>query len=609
MTISVTVLFNLNGSATHPDGSLLVGAGGNLLGTTQYSNQSGYGVTYELTSTGTGYASSPTVLAGFDGIGSDGAIPTGGVIADAQGDLFGTTAYGGTNGDGTVYEIVNTPTGYASGAVILANFNGTDGSDPQGGVAIDANGDLFGTTTGGGSGSVGTVFELARTPTGYATAPTSLVSFDSNDGGNPIGRLIIDANGDLLGTTQGFGAIFHSPYNDGTVFEISNTPTGYATMPTTLATFDGTNGSGPGNLTEDAHGNLFGATTNGGTGENDGTLFEIVNTPTGYASAPTILYNFYLGTGNAYPNTGLLVDASGNLFGTAAGSAYDPGTVFELANTGTGYASAPTTLVNFISFNGTDEDYVLGDSPATGLATDGTGDLFGTTQAGGSSNAYGTIFEITGSGFVASPVTCFAEGSRIDTARGEVAVEALRIGDLAKVLLGGNLAPVIWIGRRQVWCRQHPRPEQVWPVRVKAGAFGSGAPRRDLWLSPNHAVFINGMLIPVKYLINGTTIAQVPRHSIVYYHVELPRHDVIWAEGLPTESYLDTGDRWSFDNADGAIRLSPEFSRAKGVDRLWEAYGCAPMIVTGPALDAARQHVERCSVQISPPPAGTLVAA
>jgi hypothetical protein len=126
-------------------------------------------------------------------------------------------------------------------------------------------------------------------------------------------------------------------------------------------------------------------------------------------------------------------------------------------------------------------------------------------------------------------IPCFAEGTLIRTIRGDVPVEGLKEGDLVPTELGGTAAPVVWIGRRTVDCARHPEPRKVWPVRVRPGAFGPGRPARDLWLSPDHAVFFEGVLIPVKYLINGAAIAQVPVDRVTYYHVELPRHDVILA--------------------------------------------------------------------------------
>ena len=105
-------------------------------------------------------------------------------------------------------------------------------------------------------------------------------------------------------------------------------------------------------------------------------------------------------------------------------------------------------------------------------------------------------------------VACFAEGTRIETETGPVAVEDLMIGDRL-VTDDGTREPIVWIGQRTVNCAAHPQPESVWPVRVRAGAFGENVPERDLYLSPDHAVFVNDVLVPVKLLINGTTIAQV----------------------------------------------------------------------------------------------------
>ncbi len=105
-------------------------------------------------------------------------------------------------------------------------------------------------------------------------------------------------------------------------------------------------------------------------------------------------------------------------------------------------------------------------------------------------------------------VACFAAGTRILTTRGEVPVEHLAIGETVPTLSGLALAPVRWIGHRTIDCRRHPRPESVWPVRVRAGAFGVGRPLRDVVLSPDLAVSLDGALIPVRYLENGATIIQ-----------------------------------------------------------------------------------------------------
>jgi hypothetical protein len=146
-------------------------------------------------------------------------------------------------------------------------------------------------------------------------------------------------------------------------------------------------------------------------------------------------------------------------------------------------------------------------------------------------------------------VACFAAGTRILTHAGEIPVEALRIGDRVPTLPGGRSATVRWLGYRQIECARHVRPQEVWPVRVQAGAFAPDTPRRDLFLSPDHAVFLGGVLIPVRYLVNGISISQIEAARVEYWHVELDRHAVLLADWLPAESYLDTGNRSAF--ADG----------------------------------------------------------
>jgi hypothetical protein len=191
--------------------------------------------------------------------------------------------------------------------------------------------------------------------------------------------------------------------------------------------------------------------------------------------------------------------------------------------------------------------------------------------------------------FVLAPtVPCFASGTRIETETGMAAVEDLRVGQ--RVVTGdGRLEPIIWIGSRQVNCRQHPKPVTVWPVRVNRGAFARHVPDRDLWLSPQHAVFLDGVLIPIKHLINSSTIAQVAVDMVTYYHVELRQHDLLLAEGLPAESYLDTDDHADLAGGD-VVRLHPDFSTiSTEMIGIWEARGYAPLVVTGAKLDAARK--------------------
>jgi hypothetical protein len=226
----------------------------------------------------------------------------------------------------------------------------------------------------------------------------------------------------------------------------------------------------------------------------------------------------------------------------------------------------------------------------TGIGTvtleNGSTEVASLTMLG--SYASNAFFVAAGSGDTVLSLNppCFAAGTRIATPRGEVPVEALRMGDEV-TLASGGAAPIVWIGLRRVDCRSHPEPHQVWPVRISRGAFAPGVPRRDLFLSPDHAVFAEGVLIPIKHLLNDESIRQVARDTVTYFHLELPAHDVVLADGLPVESYLDTGGRISFENAGRVVALFPAFSSLA-----WEAYGYAPLVVTGPAVDAARRRIE-----------------
>jgi T5SS/PEP-CTERM-associated repeat protein len=191
----------------------------------------------------------------------------------------------------------------------------------------------------------------------------------------------------------------------------------------------------------------------------------------------------------------------------------------------------------------------------------------------------------TAGGLVDNVVACFAAGTRIRTRRGQVAIEALREGDDVWSVLHQAFRPVVWIGRRVVDCERHPAPWKVWPVRIAAGAFGPGQPVRDLFVSPDHALYVDEVLVPARRLVNGETIRQVEVDTVSYYHIELRRHDVLLAEGLAAESYLDTGDRSSFANSGVVVTQHPSWGD------IWELEGCAPLVVRGPRLQAIRARL------------------
>jgi hypothetical protein len=161
-----------------------------------------------------------------------------------------------------------------------------------------------------------------------------------------------------------------------------------------------------------------------------------------------------------------------------------------------------------------------------------------------------------------------------------------------KLLMGwgksGTAAPMISIGRHEVDCAGHAHPQRVWPVRVAAGAWGPGRPRTDLFVSQDHAVYVNEALILVKDLINCSTITQVHVDRLTYHQIELAELDVLPAEGPPAESFLDIKDGSNYANRPGPVRLYPDLTA-----RMWKVFGCARLNVTRSEPEAARALVGR----------------
>jgi hypothetical protein len=184
---------------------------------------------------------------------------------------------------------------------------------------------------------------------------------------------------------------------------------------------------------------------------------------------------------------------------------------------------------------------------------------------------------------VTSAVVCFVAGTHILTERGEVPVERLHVGDRV-VTASGRIAPVRWLGHRTlVDLRRHPNQAAAQPVRIAKDAFGPGRPSRDLLLSPGHSVCVDllgEVLIPAGSLVNGATVSQCDLDSVVYWHVELDAHDIVVADGLPCESYLDCGNRSFFSAGEGEV----DPARADPAP----AEYCRPAIGAGPIVDAVR---------------------
>jgi hypothetical protein len=228
-----------------------------------------------------------------------------------------------------------------------------------------------------------------------------------------------------------------------------------------------------------------------------------------------------------------------------------------------------------------DQTYLYGitdDLSATTLPTDESFTVLDTAPA--DTNIRGVAF--------APSAPCFAAGTMIRTNFGEVPVEDLSVGDVV-VTIAGVVMPIRWIGHRAVDCMRHARPEGVLPVRIAANAFGPGLPARPLFLSPDHAIFAEGVLVPVKHLVNGASIVQVAVERVTYHHIELAEHAILLAEGLPAESYLDTGDRCDFANGDAPMTLHPVWgTEARDVTLIHDALGAAPLRVAGAEVERVR---------------------
>jgi uncharacterized repeat protein (TIGR03803 family) len=304
-----TVLYSFRGypDAARPEAVLVRDAAGDLFGTTTYDGGASlWGAVFKITR-----ARKETVLYSFTG-GTDGGYPTGGVVRDADGNLYGTTVDGGEGsgcyygGCGTVFTL------HATGkeTVLYSFTGGTDGASPAAGLVRDSGGNVYGTTYYGGnltcnkSGNYGcgTVFKVTK-----SGKETALYTFTGGtDGAYPYAGLLRDAKGNLYGTsTEGGDLNCAPPYGCGTVFQLTK-----AGKLTVLHSFTGkADGAGPdGSLIRDAAGNLYGASSGG-----NGRVFKLTK-----AGKLTVLYSFTGGVDGAGPNGGLIRDVAGNLYGTTA---------------------------------------------------------------------------------------------------------------------------------------------------------------------------------------------------------------------------------------------------------------------------------------------------
>jgi O-antigen biosynthesis protein len=184
---------------------------------------------------------------------------------------------------------------------------------------------------------------------------------------------------------------------------------------------------------------------------------------------------------------------------------------------------------------------------------------------------------------------CYCRGTRIQTMRGERAIEELGIGDWV-LTLNGTARTIRWVGTRSYSRRFMAKDPALLPVRFAAGSLGGGLPRRDLLVSPEHSMLLDGKLVPARCLVNGTTIIRERGlETVDYFHIELDEHDVIFAEGAPSESYIDDDSRGAFHNA-------AEYEALYGADGGPKTF-YAPRVEQGPELEAIRARLAQPAVR------------
>jgi uncharacterized repeat protein (TIGR03803 family) len=384
-----TVLHNFANASTDGQGpatALIFDPAGNLYGTTSVA-LGGSGVAFELSPSASGWTE--TILYTFPLGRGNHPSPSSGLTRDASGNLYGVTFQGGTSNQGMVYELSPGSSGWT--ATTLYSFaGGSDGSNPSGNVIFDAAGNLYGTTSGVLDSGCGTVFKLSPGSGGWTE--TILYSFTCGaDGSAPGGNIVFDSAGNLYGAASAGGDATSGCFAGcGTIFRLSPLSGGGWKFGR-LFTFHGkVGGSAPLGVIADTAGNLYGPALGGGGGCGGtlgcGLVFKLTKPSQPGPWIESVLHPFTSKHDGSGPS-GVILDSAGNIFGTASqGSAFNTGNVFKISPSSTGQW---TFSVLYSFGNGSN-----GATPNGGVILDSSGNLYGTTLNGGSANA-GTVFELS----------------------------------------------------------------------------------------------------------------------------------------------------------------------------------------------------------------------
>lgn len=392
----VLVNFNTTGfSGDFPSGDLISDAAGNLYGVTSGGGIKGNGTVFEVSPAGNGKWTTKSLYR-FQPNDTDGNTPVGGLVMDSAGNLYGTTSTGGSQWCtddwddlkcGTVFELSPNGSGGWSEKIIF-DFNQQSGWYPTNSLTIDAAGNLYGVTNRNiGTDFGGTVFELQRS--GEEWTYTILHVFDAiGDGSEPSGKLIFDKSGNLYGETYVGGSA-----SNGAVFRLTNTGSGWNEEVLYSFGAGGSKSTGMqplGGLVWDSAGNLYGVTDEGGQDYADGcgVVFELSPTSSGSWNE-TLVHTFQCTRfGYLNPWSGVVFDSAGNLYGTVEDGGFaDLGTLYKLQPSGNGEWKY-SVVHNFLGGPGD------GSAPSANVLFDAAGNLFSTTTSGGTSGG-GTVFELT----------------------------------------------------------------------------------------------------------------------------------------------------------------------------------------------------------------------